>query len=101
MKRRVPRLQGSARKVAKGELIGMQATVLRANDAGIVGLAGDVIDETLRTVTLRIGGPGGRRVRLAKQGTVFGFRSDPDTDWVEVDGAAIGFRSMDRTKKVK
>ncbi len=101
MKRAVPRLHGKARELGKGEFIGLEAVVRKANDAGIIGLTGVVVDETLHTLTLRVGGPGGRRIQLAKVGTVFGMRSDPSRDWVEVDGAAVEFRAEDRTKKVR
>ncbi len=101
MKRRVPRLQGPAKKLAKSELIGMEARIAQANDAALVGLHGDIVDETLHTLTLRIGGPGGRRMQLAKAGATWQLRSDPERDWVDVDGRAIGFRPADRTKKVR
>lgn len=100
MKRTIPRLDGQARQVAKGELIGLPCRVAAAPDGGIVGLEGHVVDETLRTLTLRIGGPGGRRVQLAKPGTTFSFQA-ANGQWVDVDGRAIEFRSADRTKKVK
>ncbi len=101
MKRAVPKLQGKAREVGKGELIGLEAVVRKANDAGIVGLNGDIIDETLHTLTLRVGGPGGRRIQLAKVGMVLGVRRDADASWVDLEGAALEFRAEDRTKKVR
>lgn len=102
MKRRIPRLQGIARRFGKGELIGLHAKVADAHDRGLVGLEGEVIDETLRTLTLRIGGPGGRRVQVAKLGATFAF-STPGFDKppVEVEGAALEFRPEDRVKKVR
>ncbi len=100
MKRRVPRLQGVSKRFGKGELIGLDAVILRSTDATMVGRKGAVIDETLHTVTLQ-DAPGGRRMQISKVGNVFGLRSDPERDWVEVDGAAIEFRSEDRTKKVR
>lgn len=101
MKRRVPRLSGAARNLARAELIGLECRVAASGDAGIVGLAGEVVDETLHTITLRVGGAGGRRVQLAKVGTTFALRPQPERDWIEVDGAAIEFRPTDRTKKVR
>lgn len=99
MKRSVPRLQGAAQRVAKDELVGRRVRIAAANDAGIVGLEGDVVGETLRTLELRVGGPGGRRIRVAKQGATFAFQEGERE--VEVPGAAIEFRSWDRTKKVR
>lgn len=101
MKRSVPRLQGPAKSVARGELIGLHATVHDSPDAGIVGLSGDVVGETLHTLTLRVGGPGGRRVQLAKAACVFAFWAPDRDEPVLVDGRAIQFRPQDRTKKVR
>lgn len=92
MKRVVPRLQGPAKILAKRELIGRACRVAKANDPGIIGLAGDIVDETLHTLTLRIDG---RRIQLAKSGATF------DVDGVEIEGRAIQFRPEDRSKKVK
>ena len=98
MKRTVPRLEGAARDIAKGELIGRNARVIASSDAGLVGLSGAVIDETLRTLVLKT--DGGRRVRVGKVGQTFEF-SDPKRDAVTIDGAAIEFRPAERTKKVR
>lgn len=97
MKRTVPRLDGPARSVARGELIGLHARVVESTDPGLVGLAGTVVDETLRTLTLRRAD--GREVRVGKRGNVFevGTPKGP----VRLDGAAIEFRPEDRTKKVR
>lgn len=93
MKRSVPRLDGAARAVARGELIGRRARIADSTDPGLVGLEGTVVDETLRTFTLRRGD--GREVRVGKRESVFDFAG------VLVPGAAIEFRSEDRTKKVR
>lgn len=98
MKRTVPKLQGPAKQLGKGELIGRRCKVTDANDAGIVGLEGDVVDETLHTLTLRL--EGGRRVQLAKSGAVFSFLGSQG-DWIDIEGRAIEFRPEDRPKKVR
>lgn len=97
MKRTVPRLDGPARTVARGELIGLPVRVVRSTDAGLVGLSGAVVDETLRTLTVRR--EDGRESVLSKPGTVFAFTTAKGP--IEIDGAAIEFRPEDRTKKVK
>jgi RNase P/RNase MRP subunit p29 len=97
VKRTVPRLDGAARSIARGELIGLPVRVAAANDAGIVGLSGTVIDETLRTITVRR--VDGRESRLSKTGTTFEFTTA--TGKAVVQGAAIEFRPEDRTKKVR
>ncbi len=98
VKRQVPRLQGAAKQLGKGELIGRQCKIAAANDAGIVGLAGEVVDETLHTLTLRQ--EGGRRIQLAKSGATFSFLGSQG-DWIDIEGRAIEFRPEDRPKKVK
>lgn len=98
MKRLVPRLDGLARTVAKAELIGLSCEVAASSDAGLVGRAGEVVDETLHTLTLRL--HDGRRQQLPKAGNVFRFTL-PKGDVVDIDGYAIQFRPQDRTKKVR
>jgi RNase P/RNase MRP subunit p29 len=86
--------------VAKGELLGLPVAVARAPDPGIVGLAGDVVGETRNTFTIRVGGPGGRRIVVAKDGHTFRFTL-ADGATVDVAGDAVRFRGEDRTKKVR
>lgn len=97
MKRTVPRLEGPAKAVARGELIGLQATVVASGDAGLVGLSGAVVDETLRTLSLRR--PDGRVARIGKRGATFEFATPKGP--VRVLGDAMEFRPEDRTKKVR
>ena len=93
MKRSVPRLEGAARQLARGELIGRAARIAQSTDAGLVGLEGTVVDESLRTFTLRRAD--GREVRVGKRESVFDFGG------ILLPGAAIEFRGVDRTKKVR
>ena len=97
MKRTVPRLEGAARQLARGELIGLDVRVADAHDEGLVGLSGTVVDETLHTLVVRRAD--GRESRLGKVGTTFEFATPNGP--VKVDGAAIEFRPEDRTKKVR
>src|SRR5688572_18439931 len=97
MKRTVPRLEGAARTVGKGELIGLPATVVASTDAGIIGVSGTVIDETLRTFVLRRAD--GRELRLGKRESTFEFAAPQGK--VRVVGAALEFRPEERTKKVR
>lgn len=98
MQRTVPRLEGKARDIAKGEIIGRNVRVIASGDAGLVGLGGEVIDETLRTLVVRT--DAGRRIRIGKVGQTFEF-SDPSGATATMDGAAIEFRPAERTKKVR
>lgn len=97
MKRTVPRLDGPARAVGRDELIGRSVKVVQSTDAGLVGLSGTVVDETLRTLTLRKAD--GREVRVGKRGQSFEVATPKGP--VRLDGAAIEFRPEDRTKKVR
>lgn len=100
MKKKIPRLSGAAKAVARGELIFLPVEVVQASDAGLVGLQGTVVDETLHTLTVRVGDPGGRRVQVPKAGCTFRLTL-PEGGTVDVEGRAIAFRSEDRTKKVR
>jgi len=97
VKRTVPRLDGPARSVGRDELIGRSVRIVGSSDEGVVGLAGTVVDETLRTLTLRT--REGREVRVGKRGNVFEVATPAGP--VRLDGAAIEFRPEDRTKKVR
>lgn len=97
VKRTVPRLEGPAKAVARGELIGLPATVVESADRGLAGLSGEVVDETLRTISLRRAD--GRVVRVGKRESTFEFATPRGS--VRVAGAAIEFRPEDRTKKVR
>jgi RNase P/RNase MRP subunit p29 len=93
VKRTVPKLEGPARAVARQELVGRAVRIADSTDPGLVGLEGTVVDESLRTLSIRR--PDGREVRVGKRESVFDFGG------VRVPGAAIEFRSEDRTKKVR
>jgi len=97
MKRTVPRLEGDARQVARGELIGLAVAIVHSSDPGLVGLQGTVVDETLRTLVIRRAD--GRESRIGKVGSTFGFPGPHGT--VQVPGEAIEFRPAERTKKVR
>lgn len=97
MKRTVPRLEGDARRLGRGELIGLQVRVAASTDAGLVGLQGVLVDETLRTFVVRRGD--GRESRIGKVGSTFEFQGPAGP--VRIPGAAIEFRSAERTKKVR
>ncbi|HEX2066449.1 MAG TPA: ribonuclease P protein subunit [Candidatus Thermoplasmatota archaeon] len=97
MKRTVPRVEGAARAVARGELIGLGAAVVASTDPGLVGLAGRIVDETLRTLVLRRAD--GREVRVGKAESTFEVATSKGK--VRLVGAALEFRPEDRTKKVR
>ena len=80
------------------ELIGLVVDVLEHTDPTLIGLSGDVIDETKNTFLLEIGGV---RKKVSKKGARFRFHI-PDGDEMKtvlMDGDLIAFRPEDRTKK--
>jgi ribonuclease P protein subunit POP4 len=97
MRREVPRLQGAARDVARGELIGSDVRICAATDPGLAGIRGRIVDETLRTIVLRL--EGGREVRVGKAGCVFEVTTPQGA--VQLPGRAIEFRPHERIKKVR
>jgi ribonuclease P protein subunit POP4 len=97
VKRVIPRLDGPAKALARGELIGLAARVVESADKGLVGLEGEVVDETLRTLSLRR--TDGRVVRIGKRESTLEFATPQGP--VRVVGAAMEFRPEDRTKKVR
>ncbi|MHB8634523.1 MAG: ribonuclease P protein component 1 [Thermoplasmatota archaeon] len=97
MRRTVPKLEGAARAVARGELIGRQVRVAAALDGGLVGREGLVVDESMRTLRVRLSD--GTSVTLPKVGCTFEVATAGGP--VTVIGAAIEFRPEDRTKKVR
>jgi RNase P/RNase MRP subunit p29 len=97
MPKDAPRLDGPARSVARGELVGLAVTIVASSDAGLVGQYGTVVDETLRTFTLERAD--GRVMRVGKRESTFEFMTARGP--VRVVGAGVEFRSAERTKKVR
>lgn len=82
--------------LARHEWIGLKARVEAADDPTVVGVAGRLVDETLRTVTLER--DGGREVRVAKAGTRMVLTLSGGGD-VPLDLGALVFRPQDRIKR--
>ena len=97
MPKDIPRLDGTSRAVARGELIGLGVRIVASADPGLVGQSGTVVDETLRTFT--IDRADGRPVRVGKRENTFEFATPRGP--VRVVGSAIEYRSAERTKKVR
>lgn len=86
-----------AAHAGKEELIGRRIRVESATDPTLVGLGGEVLDETMKTLTIRT--DEGNRVVVAKNAVTLAF--DLAGRRVEVDGRALLFRPEDRIKKVR
>lgn len=89
--------QARAQDAGKEEFIGRRIVVQSATDPTLVGLSGEVLDETMRTLTVRTDAD--RKVVLAKD--TITLTIDLDGRNVELDGRALLFRPEDRIKKVR
>ena len=82
--------------LARHELIGLQVAVVKAADPGLVGLKGQVVDETMKTLVIE---SGGKERRVPKAGCAFLFELDGQN--VGLDGSDIAYRPEERTKKAR
>lgn len=84
--------------LARHEWIGLSAHVERASDPTLVGMAGRVVDETLRTVTLER--TGGKEAVVQKRGTTLRLEL-PTGERAALDLTALEARPQDRIKRAK
>jgi len=78
------------------ELVGLKVRVQQYTDLGLIGLAGVVVDETLKTLVIERAD--GKRVRVFKANGVFVFKI-PGNGEVSVMGIDLLGRPWDRLKK--
>jgi ribonuclease P protein subunit POP4 len=81
--------------IVQGEFIGLNAKVVKANNASNVSVSGPVVDETRSTLVIRH--KNDDKV-IVKETAVFQFRLQDGTV-VEIEGKAILGRPEDRVKK--
>ncbi len=81
--------------IVQNEFIGFAANVVKCSNPTVVGLKGQVIDETRNTFTLSC--DSGRKV-VIKDTAVFDFTLSDGTV-VEIDGKVMMGRPEDRLKK--
>ena len=81
--------------IVQGELIGLDAKVVKSTNPSNIGISGKVIDETRNTLVIRQNEE--NRV-VIKETAVFQFAL-PNGTVVEVVGTAISGRSEDRVKR--
>jgi ribonuclease P protein subunit POP4 len=79
--------------ILRHEIIGLEAEVLNDSNPANIGIRGNVIDETMKTLVIR----GMGTHRIAKQTAVFKFLLDGVA--VKVEGKALIGRPEDRVKK--
>lgn len=84
-------------EAGKEELLGSMVKIESATDPTLVGLEGEVLDETMKTLTVRT--DEGRAVVVAKNAVTLTIRINGQA--VEVDGRTLLFRPEDRIKKVR
>ena len=81
--------------IVQDEFIGLTANVVKCSNPSVVGLMGQVIDETRNTFTLSCNS---ERKVVIKDTAVFDFALSNGTV-VEIDGKVIMGRPEDRLKK--
>lgn len=79
-----------AKNILRHELIGLECTVVSAENRSQAGISGTIEDETLKTLVV-----GGKKV--FKKGSVFRVKLESQT--VEIDGDQLLTRPEDRIKK--
>jgi len=85
----------TAATVIQGELIGLDAKVVKSANPSNLGMSGKIIDETRNTLVIR---QNENDKVVAKDTAVFQFTL-PNGTVVEVEGVAIIGRPEDRVKK--
>lgn len=85
----------AAATIVQGELIGLDAKVVKSANPSNLGMSGKIIDETRNTLVIR---QNENDKVVAKETAVFQFTL-PNGTVVEVEGAAIIGRPEDRVKK--
>jgi len=81
--------------IVQHEFIGLEAKVVRSSNPHLVGIAGEVVDETRNTFTIL---HGDETKVIVKDTAVFEFALSDGTV-VEIDGKVIMGRPEDRIKK--
>lgn len=81
--------------IVQDEFIGLAAKVVKCSNPSVVGLMGQVIDETRNTFTLSCNS---ERTVVIKDTAVFDFKLSNGTV-VEIDGKIMMGRPEDRLKK--
>ncbi|MCE4628289.1 MAG: ribonuclease P protein subunit [Desulfurococcales archaeon] len=79
------------------ELVGLRARVLRHLNPRLVGLEGDIVWETSRTILLRVGS---REIKILKHEAVFEIEL-PGGERVVVPGDSILGDPAERTKRLR
>ncbi len=90
-------MRRSPRDPGHEELLGRHVTLVASSDPGLVGVSGEVLDETMKTLVVATGD--GRRLVVPKTAVTLRFELDGRT--VTLEGSRILYRPEDRIKKVR
>lgn len=79
------------------EILGLPVRVVSSIDPGIEGVEGMVVNETMKTIEIRVGG---REVVTFKSGTRYRFKIPETGEVVDIDGDMLLGRPEDRVRMV-
>ncbi|WP_254535501.1 ribonuclease P protein component 1 [Halomarina litorea] len=92
----------TAETLTRHELAGLRVRVVESSDPTLVGVEGEVVDETTKTLSVaREGETGSRLVQVPKAVATFEFElpsEDGDTEYVVVEGERLVARPARRTE---
>lgn len=95
----------TAKNLHRHELIGLTVEIIDATDQQLIGLHGEVVNETKRTLTIEVSRtgsselPSAQRVTILKKDCLFRFTL-PSGELVDLSGELINEKSEDRLKKI-
>ncbi len=79
------------------EILGLPVRIVSSLDPGVEGLEGIVVNETMKTITIR---SGEREVMTFKIGTRYRFKIPETGENIEIDGDMLFGRPEDRVRKI-
>jgi ribonuclease P protein subunit POP4 len=93
----------TSKNIFQHELIGLYLEVVHSSNESIVGLSGNVIDETKKTLSIELisnekDSEIAEEKIIPKNVSIFHFKL-PNDEWVEIDGKILVNRPEDRIKK--
>ena len=86
----------SPNNIHKHELIGLNVEVIASPDHQMIGLQGEVVDETKNMLIIA---PQERQLMIPKKGCLFRFKL-PTGELVDVDGSLLNKKTENRIKNV-
>lgn len=82
------------KNIVRHELIGLKVKVVDSKDKKLIGLVGEVVDETRNTISIETKG----KVRnIIKEICTFSFKIP--SGWIRIEGKLLVARPEDRIKK--